>query len=92
MNRRTGRADHPGGAATALPPTINRVGGRGARAQRRPLAPELGSYLLDWEEARAADKPHAAALAFARSAFRHFCALCGWDAALPASRGTNPFP
>ena len=46
----------------------------------------LGEYVLDWDDVRAAADPHAAALEFARSAFRHACVVCGWDPALAASR------
>ena len=45
----------------------------------------LGEFILDWDEARAAPDPRAAALEFARSAFRHACLVCGWDAELAAS-------
>jgi len=45
---------------------------------------ELGEYLLDWDDVVASPDPHAAALAFARSAFRHACAVCGWDPGLAA--------
>jgi uncharacterized protein DUF5996 len=54
--------------------------------------PELGLFLLDWSDALAASDPHAAALAFARSAFRHACAVCEWDPGLPASAGGDPPP
>ncbi len=43
---------------------------------------EIGEYVLDHEDAVASPDPHAAALAFARSAFRHACAVCAWDPAL----------
>src|SRR5262249_31011768 len=36
----------------------------------------LGEYLLPWDEVRAAPEPRAAALEFARSTFRHACAVC----------------
>ncbi len=52
----------------------------------------LGEYILDWDDARATGDPHAAALAFARSAFRHACDVCGWDPALPASAEGTPPP
>jgi Family of unknown function (DUF5996) len=45
----------------------------------------LGLYVLDWEEVLASSDPHEFALGFARSAFKHFCEVCGWDPALPAS-------
>jgi hypothetical protein len=52
----------------------------------------LGEYILDWDEVRAAADPRAAALEFARSAFRHACLVCGWDAELAASAGGSPPP
>ena len=36
--------------------------------------------------------PHATALAFARSAFRHACAVCGWDPVLAGSAEGTPPP
>jgi hypothetical protein len=51
----------------------------------------LGEFVLDWDAVVEADDPHAAALAFARSAVTHACAACGWDTALAASvHGTPP--
>ncbi len=52
----------------------------------------LGEYLLDWNDVCAAPDPHADALAFARSALRHACEVCGWDPALPASAHGTPPP
>jgi hypothetical protein len=52
----------------------------------------LGEYILDWDDVRAAADPHAAALEFARSAFRHACLVCGWDAGLAASAEGRPPP
>jgi hypothetical protein len=52
----------------------------------------LGEYVLDWEDVRAAEDPHAFALEFARSAYRHACAVCGWDEALAASGEGVPPP
>jgi Family of unknown function (DUF5996) len=54
--------------------------------------PGLGEYLLDWDDVRASPDPHAAALEFARSAFRHACAVCEWDKALAASIDGTPPP
>jgi hypothetical protein len=63
------------------------------------LAPEaarwdgaLGEYVLDWDDVVASPDPHAAGLEFARSAFRHACAVCGWDPALSASADGTPPP
>jgi hypothetical protein len=52
----------------------------------------LGEYLLDWDDVVASADPHAFALDFARSAFRHACQVCAWDPALPASAEGNPPP
>ncbi len=52
----------------------------------------LGEYVLDWNDLCKAPDPHAAGLEFARSAFRHSCAVCGWDPALPASAEGTPPP
>jgi uncharacterized protein DUF5996 len=52
----------------------------------------LGEYILDWDDVRASPGPHALALEFARSAFRHACAVCGWDPALAASTEGTPPP
>ncbi len=64
-----------------------------------PLAPaaarwdqNLGEYILDWDDVRAAADPRAVALGFAGSAFRHACAVCGWDDALAASAEGIPPP
>jgi hypothetical protein len=55
-------------------------------------APELGEYLLDWDDALATGDARAAGLAFARAAFAHACAVCEWDPALPASTAGDPPP
>jgi hypothetical protein len=52
----------------------------------------LGEYILDWDEVRAAADPRAAALEFARSAFRYACQACEWDAGLAASAEGKPPP
>jgi hypothetical protein len=52
----------------------------------------LGEYVLDWEDVCAGDDPHATALEFARSAFRHACAVCAWDPSLAASAEGDPPP
>jgi hypothetical protein len=53
---------------------------------------DLGEFVLDWDDVVAADDPQAAALAFARSAFAHACAICAWDPALAASAEGTPPP
>ena len=52
----------------------------------------LGEYVLEWDDVRTRPDPHAVALEFARSAFRHACAVCGWDPGLAASADANPPP
>jgi len=52
----------------------------------------LGEYILDWDDVRSDPDPRAAAVAFARSAFLHACAVCGWDMTLAASAESKPPP
>jgi hypothetical protein len=52
----------------------------------------LGEYVLDWDDVRMSPDPHVSALDFARSAFRHACLVCEWDAALSASAEGSPPP
>ncbi len=52
----------------------------------------LGEFVLDWDDIRRDTDPHASALAFARSAVRHACTVCGWDATLAASVEGDPPP
>ena len=52
----------------------------------------LGEYILDWDDVRSEPDPHAAALEFARSAFRRACVACGWDTTLAASAEGAPPP
>lgn len=54
--------------------------------------PNLGEFVLDWEDIRKAADPHAEALEFARSALSHSCRVCEWDPALPASAAGDPPP
>jgi hypothetical protein len=53
---------------------------------------QLGEYVLPWDDIRESPDPHAAAVEFARSAFRHACAVCGWDPALAATADGVPPP
>ena len=53
---------------------------------------DQGLYILDWEDVRTSADPHATALRFARSAFRHACAVCDWDPELSASAEGTPPP
>ena len=41
---------------------------------------------------RTAADPHATALEFAQSVFRHACLVCGWDPALAATADSIPPP
>src|SRR3954451_10990339 len=52
----------------------------------------LGEFILDWEDVRSRSDPHAAALEFARSAFRHACIVCDWSPELLASAEGQPPP
>jgi hypothetical protein len=52
----------------------------------------LGEYLLAWDDVRAGADPQAAVVEFARSAFRHACAVCGWNPELAASADGSPPP
>ena len=54
--------------------------------------PALGEYILDWDDVRSEPDPHAVALEFARSAFRHACVACGWDMTLAATAEGTPPP
>jgi hypothetical protein len=54
--------------------------------------PDLGEYILDWDGIRERPDPRAAGVDFARSVFRHACAVCGWDTGLAASAEGTPPP
>ena len=54
--------------------------------------PALGEYILDWDDIRSEPDPHAAALEFARSAFRQACVACAWDRDLAATADGTPPP
>ena len=54
--------------------------------------PALGEYILDWDDIRSEPDPHAAALEFARSAFRQACVACAWDIDLAATADGTPPP
>jgi Family of unknown function (DUF5996) len=53
---------------------------------------DLGEYVLDWSDVCASRDPHETALVFARSAFRHACAICQWDPGLTATAEGTPPP
>jgi len=52
----------------------------------------LGEYILEWDDVRVRADPHAAALEFARTAFRHSCAACAWDPHVAATADGIPPP
>jgi hypothetical protein len=52
----------------------------------------LGEYILNWDDIRSTPDPRSAALEFARSAFRHGCVVCDYDAALLSSIDGKPPP
>ncbi len=54
--------------------------------------PAQGLFILDWDDARASPDPHRTALEFARSVFRHACAVCAWDPGLAATADGIPPP
>ena len=53
---------------------------------------DLGEFVLDWADIRDAEDPHALALEFAHSAFRHACEVCAWDPVLAGSAEGSPPP
>ncbi len=53
---------------------------------------QLGEYVLDHQDLAGSADPRGEALEFARSAFRHACAVCAWDPALAASVDGTPPP
>jgi hypothetical protein len=54
--------------------------------------PELGEFVLDWEDVRGAANPHHAALTFARSVVRHSCTVGQWDRTLATTVDGVPAP
>jgi len=86
-----GRYDRPAFYAYAHPP---REGFPEARLEPDAARWDdaLGEYVLDWDDVAASPDPGAAAVAFARSAFRHACTVCEWDPPLLASAEGDPPP
>ncbi|HEV2375393.1 MAG TPA: DUF5996 family protein [Streptosporangiaceae bacterium] len=52
----------------------------------------LGEYLLEWDDVRTSNDPHATAMEFALSVFRHACTVCRWAPELAASADSHPPP
>ena len=73
-------------------PAPNGFGGADVAPAAARWEAELGLYLFDWDDVVAAPDPHATALEFARSVFRHACVVCDWDPALLASTEGSPPP
>ncbi len=88
-----GNPEHDGAAffSFAYPPPDDFADGNLEPVEARWDA-ELGEYLLEWEEIRESDDPHALALEFAQSSFSHACEVCGWDPALAATAKGVPPP
>jgi hypothetical protein len=53
---------------------------------------DLGEFILDWEDIRSSEDPHALALEFAHSAYGHACRVCAWDPVLAGSGEGRPPP
>jgi hypothetical protein len=88
-----GDPNHEGAAFFAFAyPTPDGFGGADLSPAPGRWDGQLGEYVLDWEEIRRTSNPHALALEFARSAFRHACAVCEWDPALAATAEGIPPP
>jgi hypothetical protein len=54
--------------------------------------PLLGEFVLDWDELRQVDEPHATAVRFARAVAQHSCTTCEWDPTLAATIEGAPPP
>lgn len=54
--------------------------------------PDLGEFLLDWDDVLAAPEPREAVVRFGRSVIAHSTAVCGWEPALAGSAEGNPPP
>jgi hypothetical protein len=86
-----GAPNHDGAAFFAYGyPAPEDFGGADLEPDAAHWHPELGEYVLEWEAIRAESDPHALALDFARSAFRHACTVCDWDPALAATADGVP--
>ena len=86
----------PGTTARHSSPTPTRSHQETTDASSSPAAAHwdenIGEFILDWDDVRAVQDPRAAALEFARSAFRHSCAICQWRPGLLASTEGSPPP
>ena len=87
---------HPllqGGVLRLRPPRPGRLCGRcPCRRPRRTGMRRWGSTSWTGTTSGRSPDPHAAALEFARSAFRQACVACGWDTTLAATAEGTPPP
>jgi hypothetical protein len=88
-----GGPDHDGAAFFAFAyPAPDDFGGADLSPAAARWDAALGEYVLEWEDIRESPDPHALAMEFAHSAFRHACAVCEWDPALAATAEGVPPP
>jgi Family of unknown function (DUF5996) len=88
-----GDPNHEQAAFFALAyPTPDGFGGARLSPAAARWDDRLGEYVLPWEDIRESADPHALALEFTRSAFRHASAVCEWDPALAATAEGVPPP
>jgi hypothetical protein len=73
-------------------PAPDGFGGASLAPEQARWEAELGEFVLDWDDVVASPDPHGVAVAFARSAFRHACAICEWDPVLAATAVGEPPP
>ena len=90
---RPGDARYPNAAfyAFAFPPPAGFADATLSPAAAR-WDENLGEFILDWQDVRTAKNPRAAAVEFARSAFRHACLALEWSADLLGSTEGSPPP
>jgi uncharacterized protein DUF5996 len=88
-----GDARHPSAAFYAYAhPAPDGFGELSVEPAAARWAPDLGEYVLEWDDVRSAADSRAAALTFCRSAFRQACAACAWDPGLAATAEGSPPP
>jgi hypothetical protein len=88
-----GDPNHEGAAFFAYGyPTPDGFGGADVGPAAARWDAQLGEYVLDWEAIRDSPDPHALAVEFAQSAFRHACTVCDWDPLLAATAEGVPPP
>ena len=88
-----GDPNHEGAAFFALAyPAPDGFGGANLDPAAARWDGQLGEYVLEWEDIRESPDPHALALEFASSAFRHASEVCEWDPELAATAEGIPPP